>query len=153
MSKLELKVPPVVLVSGFLGLMLLVARITPTFTLYATLSQGLAGALALTGIAITLSGALAFNKAQTTVNPMVPEQSSNLVDFGIYKYTRNPMYLGFLLFLLAWGVYLSSPYSLLVTPFYVLYMNAFQIKPEEKALGKKFGASFEHYKTRVRRWL
>lgn len=153
MNKLELKIPPVVLVSIFLGLMWGIARVTPKLEITSLLSQGMALIIVLVGVVITLSGAYAFNKAQTTVNPLAPEQSSSLVNFGIYKFTRNPMYLGFLLFLIGWGVYLASAYSLLVLPMFILYMNAFQISPEERALANKFGEEFEQYKTSVRRWL
>lgn len=153
MNKLELKIPPVVLVSIFLGLMWGIARETPKLEITSFLSQGMALIIVLVGMVIILSGAYAFNKAQTTVNPLAPEQSSSLVNFGIYKFTRNPMYLGFLLFLIGWGVYLASAYSLLVLPMFILYMNVFQIRPEERALANKFGEEFEQYKSSARRWL
>ena len=67
--------------------------------------------------------------------------------------TRNPMYLGFLLVLLGWAIYLSNVLAFLLLPAFILYMNRFQIYPEEKALASLFGEEFASYKSRVRRWL
>ena len=118
--------------------------------LYSTV---LALCLAVTGIAVALAGVLAFRRAKTTVDPRVPQQSSSLVIRGIYRYSRNPMYLGFLLLLIAWGCYLQSGVALLLLPLFVLYMNWFQITPEERHLLHKFGADYQAYLTQVRRWL
>jgi protein-S-isoprenylcysteine O-methyltransferase Ste14 len=96
---------------------------------------------------------VAFRRAGTTVNPMKPESSSSLVVSGIYAFTRNPMYLGFLFALLAWAIYLSHPAAFLVLPLFVWYMNRFQIEPEERALASLFGEAFTTYAARVRRWL
>ena len=72
---------------------------------------------------------------------------------GIYKHTRNPMYLGFLLLLLGWATFLSNlaPFALL--PAFVLYMNYFQIRPEERALDSLFAQEYQAYRARVRRWV
>jgi protein-S-isoprenylcysteine O-methyltransferase Ste14 len=72
---------------------------------------------------------------------------------GIYNYTRNPMYLGMLLVLLALALYRASPWALAGPLLFIVWMNRFQIVPEERALAAKFGASFEAYRQRVRRWL
>lgn len=73
--------------------------------------------------------------------------------FGVYCFSRNPMYLGFLLALAGWIVYLSNVLAALLLPAFVAYMNRFQIKPEERALLTKFGPSFAHYMAAVPRWL
>ncbi|HEV8366930.1 MAG TPA: isoprenylcysteine carboxylmethyltransferase family protein, partial [Pyrinomonadaceae bacterium] len=75
------------------------------------------------------------------------------VSTGVYRFTRNPMYLGLLLTLLGWAAFLSNPASLLFVPIFVLYINRFQIKPEEQVLSSLFGAEYMAYKSRVRRWL
>ncbi len=111
-----------------------------------------AGLLAI-AICFTVSGIALFRKAETTVNPTTPEAASDLVTSGIYNYTRNPMYVGFLLLLIAWGIWLSNVYALVLPAGFILYMNRFQIGPEEEALQALFGDRYADYKSRVRRWL
>jgi protein-S-isoprenylcysteine O-methyltransferase Ste14 len=112
----------------------------------------LAMLLVLCGGAVALAGVLAFRRARTTVNPLRPDSASQLVVAGIYRHTRNPMYLGMALWLLAWGLWLDVPPALLGVPAFVLYLNRFQIAPEERALQALFGADFAGYCARVRRW-
>lgn len=100
-----------------------------------------------------ITGILSFRKAATTISPLKPEAASALVCSGIYQISRNPMYVGLLLLLLAWGVYLSSFLSLFAIAGFVYYLNRFQIIPEEQALLSIFGSEFEDYQLRVRRWL
>jgi protein-S-isoprenylcysteine O-methyltransferase Ste14 len=82
-----------------------------------------------------------------------PESTSSLVVSGIYGVTRNPMYLGFLVALLGWAVFLAHALALLPLLAFLLYMNRFQIRPEESALTTLFGQEFTTYRKRVRRWL
>ncbi|AMQ90859.1 protein-S-isoprenylcysteine methyltransferase [Marinobacter sp. LQ44] len=105
------------------------------------------------GVVIALMGVLAFRRAGTTVDPRTPHQTTTLVVNGVYRHTRNPMYLGFLMILAAWWLYLGSVFAALLLPLYVLYMNRFQIKPEERNMRDLFGDQFNHYVERVRRWL
>jgi protein-S-isoprenylcysteine O-methyltransferase Ste14 len=109
--------------------------------------------LALIGVLTCLAGVGSFRRAKTTVNPMKPDAASSLVVSGIYRYTRNPMYLGFLLILLGWAAFLANLLALLLLPAYVLYMNRFQISPEERALASLFPQDYAEYRGRVRRWL
>lgn len=153
MQALELKIPPVVLVALFALAMWLLARLVPPLALPLEWRLVLAGIFAGAGIAVALSGVLAFRRANTTVDPRVPQQSSSLVIRGIYRYSRNPMYVGFLLLLMAWAFYLMSVAALALLPLFVLYMNRFQIAPEERHLLQKFGTEYQAYLTQVRRWL
>ena len=105
------------------------------------------------GVGISALGVMAFRSANTTVDPRTPHQSSSLVQNGVYRYTRNPMYLGFLLILVAWGFYLGSVFAGLLLPVFVLYMNRFQIKPEECHMRVLFGEAYSRYRSEVRRWL
>ena len=116
-------------------------------------SRALALALIAGGIAVAIAGVVQFRRASTTVNPMTPEASSSLVVSGVYRRTRNPMYLGFLLALAGWAAFLASFAALMVLPLFVAYMNRFQIVPEERALAARFGQQFEDYRRSVRRWL
>lgn len=153
MQALELKIPPVVLVALFALAMWLLAPLVPSLLVPQSWRLVLAGTFAASGVAIALSGVLAFRRANTTVDPRVPEQSSSLVIRGIYRYSRNPMYVGFLLLLVALGFYLMSAAALALLPLFVLYMNQFQIAPEERYLLDKFGADYQAYTQQVRRWL
>lgn len=152
LSGLALKIPPLALVALAAAAMWLLPAIAslPRFGLW---HVGLCAALALLGPAICLAGVLAFRQARTTVDPMRPAAATSLVVRGIYRYTRNPMYLGFLLALLAWALYLAKLSALLVLPLFVGYLTVLQIRPEEAALRERFGADFDAYAARVRRWL
>jgi protein-S-isoprenylcysteine O-methyltransferase Ste14 len=105
------------------------------------------------GVVIAGAGLVAFHRASTTANPMRPEAATSLVTTGIYRWTRNPMYLGWLPVLAGWAVYLQHAGALLVVPLFMLYLTRFQIIPEERALSAKFGGQFDAYRQRVRRWL
>ena len=105
------------------------------------------------GVLIVLVGGYQFRKASTTVNPLLPEESSKLVTSGIYRYSRNPMYIGFFLFLLAWSILLGSLVTLLVLPIFVLLITKVQIVPEEAILEEKFQNEYRQYKSNVRRWI
>ncbi len=157
MSFLELKIPPLLLMLLFALAMWLLAPLTTPFSaqlaLPALYTTVLALCLAVTGVAVALAGVLAFQRAKTTVDPRLPQQSSSLVLVGIYRYSRNPMYLGFLLLLAAFACYLQSLLALAFLPLFVLYLNQFQIKPEERFLQQKFGKDYQVYLHNVRRWL
>ena len=153
MQSLELKIPPLAVVIVTAALMWIAPRAAPAFRVVLPDRSALAACLAVAGVVTSVLGIVAFRRARTTVNPMHPESSSALVVAGVYRLTRNPMYLGFLLILLAWAIFLSNALAVLVLPAFVLYMNRFQIAPEERALTSTFGAEYVAYKTRVRRWL
>ena len=153
MQALENRIPPPIVTLLFALLMWLVARYVPGVELSHATRVVLAALVVATGLGFVLAGVLSFRRAQTTVNPLKPETTSALVTSGIYQYSRNPMYLGFALFLLAWACYLASPVALLGPVGFILYMNRFQIRPEERALTALFGGEVQAYQERVRRWL
>lgn len=150
---LELKIPPGVLVVVTGALMWLASTATPAAALVIPGRRLGTAILMLIGVVISSLGVVAFRRARTTVNPMKPGTASVLVAGGIYRRTRNPMYLGFLVVLLGWGVWLANVVAFLLLPAFVFYMNRFQIAPEERALRERFGESFVVYQGRVRRWL
>jgi protein-S-isoprenylcysteine O-methyltransferase Ste14 len=153
MHVLELKVPPVALVFLVAALMWLVSWAMPAFEFEFPSGDVLAVSVAVAGAIISGLGIVSFRQARTTVNPMKPDSTSSLVVSGIYRLTRNPMYLGFLSVLFGWAIFLSNALAFVFLPVFVLYMNRFQIKPEEKALRALFGPQFVMYTARVRRWL
>lgn len=93
-----------------------------------------------------------FGKAKTTVDPMQPDKATQLVTKGIFRFSRNPMYLGMLLILLAFGLKLGNAFNTLLAAGFVYYMNHFQIKYEEEALLQRFGKEYRLYLKAVRRW-
>jgi protein-S-isoprenylcysteine O-methyltransferase Ste14 len=153
-SKLELRVPPVVVVLACAGAMWLLASASGPSPVGAAMRASAATLLAVAGIALAVAGIREFRAARTTVNPLHPEQAAAMVTGGIYRCSRNPMYLGMLCLLAAWAAWLGQLAPLMVgLPAFVLYMNQFQIRPEERALEQRFGPAFGEYAARVRRWL
>ncbi len=150
---LELKIPPVALVIGVALLMWLAAACAPRLNVRFPLQSIVACVLGLSGIITCILGVVAFKRVNTTVNPTKPESSSSLVTSGIYRCTRNPMYFGFLLMLTGWAAARANLVAFLALPAFVLYLNQFQIKPEERALLSIFGDQFRAYCSRVRRWI
>ena len=109
--------------------------------------------LVLVGQGIAIAGVIAFRRARTTINPVRASEASSLVSNGIYRVTRNPMYLGWAITLIAWAVYLGNAIALALVPFFVWYITRFQIKPEERILSQLFGSQFNSYSSQVRRWI
>ena len=151
--RLELKVPPVLVLAIAALLMWAVARATPRLNLQYPFRVLVAAALFVLGIAIVLRGVLAFREASTTVDPRFPENASHIVSSGIYRFTRNPMYLGMLVMLIAWMAWLSNVGTIVIPVLFALYITRWQIVPEERALAEKFGADYEAYCKSVRRWV
>ena len=153
MGALELMVPPPAVALVAAVLMWLTSRSSPGLAFVFPAGNLLAVGLAAGGLIVAISGVVAFRRARTTLNPTKPEASSSLVSRGIYKITRNPMYLGLLLVLTAWAIFLSNVLAVLFLPVFVAYINRFQILPEEHALTSLFAREFVAYQSRVRRWL
>jgi protein-S-isoprenylcysteine O-methyltransferase Ste14 len=153
MHWLELKIPPLLVWLACAGAMTGVASLTPMASFTLARSSAVAAALFVLGAALALAGVVAFRGKRTTVNPLNPGASSSVVSSGVYRVSRNPMYLGFLLALVGWAVFLSNAAAVLLMPAFVAYMTQYQIKPEERALLAKFGSEFAQYMSRVRRWL
>jgi protein-S-isoprenylcysteine O-methyltransferase Ste14 len=153
MHALELKIPPPAVGVIIGALMWLVKWSVPALSFTFPGRHLLAMTAAVAGAVIAGIGVASFSRAKTTVNPMKPDSSTALVVSGIYSRTRNPMYLGFFFMLVGWAILLSNVLAFLLLPAFVLYMNRFQIEPEERALASLFGQAFESYRARVRRWV
>jgi len=153
MANLELKIPPVALSVIVALFMWIVFMQIPQGSIYLPYKLLLVTIFLSIGILIALAGVISFHKAKTTVNPTRPNASSSIVDSGVYRISRNPMYVGFLFILIGWAIALSNILVFAFLPLYVLYMNRFQIIPEEKILSSKFGDEYLTYKKSVRRWL
>jgi protein-S-isoprenylcysteine O-methyltransferase Ste14 len=153
MSVLELKVPPPIVASVLALLMWLTPAVVGLVQMPDLARVLSAIVLVCIGLSVSIAGMLAFRRAKTTVNPVKASLASSLVVQGVYRYTRNPMYVGLLLALLAWAVFLANPFAVLWVVVFVLYITRFQIIPEEHVLASLFGAEYEAYKGKVRRWI
>jgi protein-S-isoprenylcysteine O-methyltransferase Ste14 len=102
---------------------------------------------------VPIAAVLAFRTANTTVDPTRPEATSAMVIRGVYKISRNPMYLGFLLMLTSVAVVLMNALAFVLLTVFIAYMHRYQIVPEERMLLSKFGKEFETYRKTVRRWI
>jgi protein-S-isoprenylcysteine O-methyltransferase Ste14 len=153
MNVLELKIPPPIVALVLALLMWLTPAIAGLVQIPYSARVLCAVVLVCVGQGIGIAGMVAFRRARTTVSPVKPSLTSSLVIRGVYRYTRNPMYVGFSLTLLAWAVFLANPLAALWVVMYVLYITRFQIIPEERVLVSLFGAEYEAYKARVRRWV
>lgn len=109
--------------------------------------------LACVGGMIDLLGVLAFRQYRTTISPFSPKNTRHLVTTGIYRFTRNPMYLGLACLLTSWALWLGSLFGLAIVGGFVCYITYFQILPEERVLADKFGSAFADYQRKVPRWL
>lgn len=105
------------------------------------------------GAVILIASVLKFSQEKTTINPLDPEQASELVISGLYRFTRNPMYLGLMLILLGYSLYLQNLAAFAGPIVFLFTITYLQIKPEEAALTKKFGQQYDDYRQQVRRWL
>jgi protein-S-isoprenylcysteine O-methyltransferase Ste14 len=153
MQSLELKIPPPVVGLLTAGAMWYLSTVSPALDVPSATRIGSTIVLALIGATFDLAGLAAFLRSKTTINPMRPAKTSVLVTAGVYRVTRNPMYVGMLLLLIAWMVFLAAPWAVAGPLFFWGYISRFQIAPEERVLAAKFGEAWAAYRRRVRRWL
>ena len=152
MKFLELKIHPPIIFLISAGLAYICSLYLPFLSLPLILSEYY-WCLCITGGMIAITGIWEFRKAKTTIDPTKPQNTSSLVSGGIYKITRNPMYLGLLLVLMGIILKFGSLSSFIALPFFIFYITIFQIKPEERIIESIFGQEYGQYKNKVRRWL
>lgn len=153
MKFLECKIPPALQFVITASFMWWVSKNFPRFTFSNSILSWIGISFFSIGVIIGVAGVIEFWKKKTTVDPHRPEKVSSFVNSGIYHITRNPMYLGLLIGLIGILFYFANPLNILLVIGFVLYMNRFQITPEERAMTKKFGDDFLEYKESVRRWI
>ena len=153
MQSLELRIPPLVLAPLLAAVMWGLARWGAHFAIPGMARWTASLAIATAGVSVAVLGMLEFRRSRTTVDPTRPERASSFVSSGVYKVTRNPMYLGMALVLVAWAIFLAAPWAFVGPVSWVLYMTRFQIKPEERILAELFGEEYASYLSTVRRWL
>ena len=153
MKALETLIPPPIVTVIIMILMYWVPRSILASSIQSSLLFFAAIATGLAAIMIMLAGIAAFAKDRTTLNPMRIDQASTLVTSGIFKFTRNPMYLGDVIFLFAWCLLLATPWAIFGPFLLMVYLTQFQIKPEERMMQQKFGTAYKAYQSQVRRWI
>lgn len=150
---IKTKIPPPLYMLVFAIVMWLLDKYMPIFHWASPHWQKAGWIIVALGVLIDLFSMGLFIRAGTSPNPFQPENASQLISTGLYRFTRNPMYLGLLVLLTGWAIHLGSFSPIVLLPLFVVTLTAFQIKPEEQALETIFGQEYIAYKTRVRRWI
>ncbi|MEQ8579675.1 MAG: isoprenylcysteine carboxylmethyltransferase family protein [Balneola sp.] len=150
---MKLKTPPVIVVAITVFLMWVIDKYLSVEFLALNAPKWIIVLTPILGIACIVLGVIQFSLKKTTVNPHKPEDSTSLVSSGIYSISRNPMYLGMLILLLFYGLFLGNGLVFMMLPVFIWYMNSFQIKPEEEMMIELFGDEYKDYQKRVRRWI
>lgn len=151
--KTALRVPPLIVAGLMAVFMWLLALYMPLVLVTFAGQWIIATIFVLLGAQLAIASVRSLHENETTVNPLQPDTSSALVTDGVFKLSRNPIYLGFLMALVGCALWLGALTSLIGLPLFVWYINRFQIEPEEVALQARFGEEFEQYRRQVRRWI
>ena len=151
---MHLKIPPPIVALISILLVFLTKDYILILYLHPHLQNTLSLLFLIFGFVIIFLATKEFKKSETTVNPMKPETSTRLVTSGVFKYTRNPMYLGLASILLASCFYFSSLLGIIIyVPLFIFYITVFQIIPEEESMKSLFNDEYSDYCSKVRRWL
>lgn len=150
---LELRFPPPVVLVICAAAMWGLDHWLPQYSAAIPAANWLASAYISLGIMIAFTGVSAFRRAQTTVDPRSPGRASALVTGGVYRFSRNPMYLGMLFVLLGWFFFLGSLPSPLLAVGFIACITRYQIRPEERFLEERFGDRYLAYCSRTPRWI
>ncbi len=150
---MKTKIPPPIIMASCMAVALALSLCFPSPAMLIPFRLLLALVLALLGSIFACHSVFRFWQQQTTISPLSPQETKTLVTDGFYRITRNPMYVGMALGLMAVVIYLATWAALLALPLFVVALNILQIIPEEDMLTRKFGPEYLAYKARVRRWL
>jgi len=153
MNSLENRIPPPLVMLIVAAAMWGASLQTAPLSINGSLHYGLIAVFFLIAALFGAPAVRAFRRSQTTIDPVHIERASALVTSGIYRLTRNPMYVAMTSLLLSWAAWLATPWSLIGPVFFVLFITRFQILPEERAMTANFGAAYRDYQGRVRRWV
>jgi len=154
LARLETKVPPVVWALLAMALVFVLSTVINDELVPDGRGRVIAGLIALCGLIVAVSAVAGFGQAKTSVDPHTVGKASTLVTGGVYRFTRNPMYLGLLCFIIAFGLWRGDAFPTLIgAGAFVAVLNRVQIIPEERFLAKRFGAPYRDFKSSVRRWI
>ena len=148
---MKTKIPPPILAL----VMIVLIYLSPLFVESITFNyQGSLSVLfIILGAACALPSFKLFAKFKTTITPLKPSDATALVTEGMYRYSRNPMYLGLLLWTIASTIWFGTWFGIIINIVFIFLINFLQIIPEEEALLEIFGEEYEEYKKNVRRWI
>ncbi|MBL1321213.1 MAG: isoprenylcysteine carboxylmethyltransferase family protein [Methylophaga sp.] len=150
---LKLKIPPPIYLLLATGIMWLLDHYLPIKELITAPWNNIGLVFVILGLSSDGMSLVQFFRAHTTMNPIHPENTDKLVTTGMYRFTRNPMYVGLVLLLLGWAIFLGSLLPFIMLPIFMVVMTKQQIIPEEHILEHKFGQQYRDYKLAVKRWL
>lgn len=150
---LENRIPPPLVFLATAGAMAWAATELPPSGLGGPVAWALGAALLLLAALSGPPAVRGFLRAGTTIDPVAIQRAAVLVTGGVYRWTRNPMYLAMAALLGAIAAFLAQPWLLLGPACFMLYITRFQIMPEERVLQARFGADYAAYRARVRRWV
>ena len=153
MKWLELRVHPPIIFLICTVLIWYISRNQREFQTEIFFQQKISVILAILAVSIVISAINAFQRAQTTVHPNHPEKTTHLITQGVYRFSRNPMYLALSLLLSALSLWLGNLFGFFVVGGFTIYITQFQINPEERALEENFGQVYIDYKQQTRRWI
>ena len=145
------RIPPPLIAMLCVLIIFLSKSIFPSFVFSYKLQLGIF--VSTIGFLLLIVSIKSFIDNKTTINPLNLKKSTYLVTSGVFRFSRNPMYLGMLLFLLGTAIILNIIGGLIISILFIFYMNFFQIIPEEKALQNLFGKNYRNYRKSVRRWI
>ena len=148
---MKTKIPPPIIALVMIGLIYLSSLlIVPTTFNY---QNSLSILVLIMGLACVLPSFRLFARYETTISPLTPSDTAALVTEGMYRYSRNPMYLGLLLLTIASTIWFGAWLGIIINIVFIFLINFLQIIPEEEALLTIFGEEYEEYKKNVRRWI
>lgn len=147
----NVKIPPPVLTLLVIVATFLLARFVPLPFAVPRAVEYIGFALVVIGFLFGLGAVIAFRRARTTLDPYHPV--SSIVTSGVYSFSRNPIYLGFLLMVIGIPLNAGTYWGILLVPIFIFLCNKLVIEHEEAYLEKKFGETYINYKSRVRRWV
>ena len=147
----SVKIHPPVLLVIHIGAAWLLGRFIALPIVVSPLFKSIGLALAGIGFLLGLLSLYSFTKARTTVNPHGSVRA--IVSSGVYRFTRNPIYLGMTFMLIGFPLAFGNVWGIPLAPVFILLMNKLVIEHEEAYLEKKFGEAYTGYRSRVRRWL
>jgi len=148
---LKNKIPPPIVTLVFAALIYFSSEWSPSIVF---LGQNLISLfLMMLGFLVLLIAISAFIKLKTTINPLKPEAATSLITTGIFKLSRNPMYLGMLLLIISLWIKTGAVLGFILVAGFIAYLNYFQIFPEEQAMKRLLSDKYKTYCQQVRRWL
>ena len=142
--------PPVLMLLCLVA-MLAVDRLLPVLELIPAPLHPAGIVLAAAGIGFAVAGRMTFARAATEIYTF--REPGRLVTGGVFRISRNPMYLGMLLLLMGAAVLLGSLTPFVVAAFFGIVADRWYIRFEEAAMTAKFGEAYRTYQHRTRRWL